>query len=65
MKIYVLGNQDLDIDRAAFSVAGKFSDEFKSLEFVELKPNEDLPFDDNSDVTILDVTLFKINYSMQ
>lgn len=51
----MFGNQDLDNDNLAFKVAEKVSAKIKDIEFVEVKPNEDLPFTDNNNVVIMDV----------
>ena len=60
MKVYVFGNRDYAPDAVAFEVAGKLSTKFearnsKLIEFVEVKPNEDLPFVGEDLVVILDV----------
>ena len=54
MKIYVFGNQDVLEDRAAFDVVEKVKEEFENVEFVTVKPNEDLPFIGEKEVIILD-----------
>lgn len=42
MRVYVLGNEDLEIDNQAIVVAEKLKD-FPGIEWVEIKVNEDLP----------------------
>lgn len=54
MKIYVFGNKDHDKDKMAFVVAKKLQEKIKNIEFVEVKPNEDLSFENNEDVIIMD-----------
>jgi Ni,Fe-hydrogenase maturation factor len=44
MKVYVFGNKDMQADNLAFEVAEKLKNTIKDIEFVEIKPNEDLPF---------------------
>jgi Ni,Fe-hydrogenase maturation factor len=55
MKVYVFGNEDLAEDRRAFEVAKKLNGKIKDIEFVDVKPNEDVPFIDENFVVILDV----------
>ncbi len=59
MKVYVFGNQDHKEDSAAFNVAETilvepWAAEF-NLDFIYVKPNEDLPFVGEDKVVILDV----------
>ena len=54
MKVYVFGNEDLQEDSAAIKTAEKFTGQ-KDLEFVFVKPNEDLPFVNEEKVVIMDV----------
>jgi len=59
MKIYYFGNQDYKEDSAAFEIVKKLEGESwvdsVSLEFIYVKPNQDLPFIDEEEVIILDV----------
>jgi Ni,Fe-hydrogenase maturation factor len=55
MKVYVFGNEDLPEDRRAFEVAKKLEGKIKEVQFVKVKPNEDVPFIDEKFVVILDV----------
>lgn len=54
MKVYVFGNRDLSEDNAAFKVLDKLKGNVSNIEFVEIAPNENLPFADGEDVVILD-----------
>jgi Ni,Fe-hydrogenase maturation factor len=54
MKVYVFGNKDLKEDKITFDVAEKLKGKIKDLEFVEVKPNEDLPFAGEENVIVLD-----------
>lgn len=54
MKVYVFGNRDLPQDCAALKVLGKLRRDFKDTQFIEVKPNEDLPFGHGENVIILD-----------
>ena len=54
MKVYVFGNEDYEGDNRAFAVAGKLEHKLKNVEFVKVKPNEDVPFIDEEFVVILD-----------
>lgn len=55
MKVFVFGNKDIDIDNKAFLVAKKLANKLPEVEWVTLKPNEDLPFTNGQDVVIMDV----------
>lgn len=52
-KVYVFGNEDLETDSAALLFTK--SQEGKEFEYCYVKPNQDLPFDDGTDVVIIDV----------
>lgn len=54
MKVYIFGNQDLEIDNKAFKVAEKLGGKVNGVEFVTIKPNEDLPFAGEREVVIMD-----------
>ena len=54
MKVYVFGNDDLTEDKRAFEVAEKLTGKIENVEFVKVKPNEDVPFIDEKFVVILD-----------
>ena len=55
MKVYVFGNDDLTEDKRAFEVAKKLTGKIENVDFVKVKPNEDVPFIDEKFVVILDV----------
>jgi hypothetical protein len=55
MKVYVFGNEDLEEDKRAFDVALKLKNKVKEIEFVKVKPNEDVPFIGEKFVVMLDV----------
>jgi Ni,Fe-hydrogenase maturation factor len=54
MKVYVFGNEDVPEDRKAIEVAKKLDRAIDGVSFVFVKPNEDVPFVDESRVVILD-----------
>ena len=51
MNVYVFGNPDYPLDNLAIKVAKKIKD----VNFVFVKPNEDLPFADEKKVILIDV----------
>jgi Ni,Fe-hydrogenase maturation factor len=55
MKVYVFGNWDLEFDNNALKITEKLSKDLDSLEFIEIKPNQDISFEDEDNVVILDV----------
>lgn len=54
MKVYVFGNEDFEGDNRAFEFIKKFEHKLKNIQFVKVKPNEDVPFIDEKSVVILD-----------
>ena len=54
MKVYVFGNEGVPEDRRAIEAAEKLDLAIEGISFVFVKPNEDVPFVDESDVVILD-----------
>jgi hypothetical protein len=54
MKDYVFGNKDVVQDKRAFEVSKKLKGKIDNVEFIEIKPNEDVPFIDEKFVVILD-----------
>lgn len=54
MKIYVFGNCDDEKDKIAFEVANSLKKTNKEIEFKEIKPNEDLPFENEEEVVLMD-----------
>lgn len=57
MKVYVFGNEDIKEDNAALKVATKIKTKYKNIEFINIKPNEDLPFINQKLVVIIDTVL--------
>jgi Ni,Fe-hydrogenase maturation factor len=55
MKIYVFGNQDEVSDKKAFEVMDALKDKLSEIEWVVVKPNEDLPFAGEDEVVLMDV----------
>lgn len=53
MKVYVFGNHDVPEDKTAFETAEKLKD-MSDVEFIFIKPNEDLPVAHNKQVVLLD-----------
>ncbi|PIR43446.1 hypothetical protein COV24_02805 [candidate division WWE3 bacterium CG10_big_fil_rev_8_21_14_0_10_32_10] len=58
MYIYVFGNEDIKEDNKAIIAAKKIKKNFKDINFIIIKPNQDLPFE--GDVVIMD-TVENIN----
>jgi Ni,Fe-hydrogenase maturation factor len=54
MKIYFFGNEDVPEDNAVFAVVEKLKTLNENIEFIFVKPNEDLPFVEEDNVIILD-----------
>jgi len=54
MRVYVFGNRDVPGDNNTFIVASKLKSIFKTLEFVEISPNQDLEVSNEAHLMILD-----------
>jgi len=54
MKLYVFGNEDLPEDNQAIKISNKLRGAVNNVEFIFVKPNEDLPFWGNDRVVIMD-----------
>jgi Ni,Fe-hydrogenase maturation factor len=58
MKIYIFGNQDLPEDSAAFKAAKYLEKDsnktLQNLQFVTVYPNQDLPFENQEKVILMD-----------
>ena len=54
MKIYIFGNQDIQEDNMAIEVANKLESKVDNIEFITVKPNEDLPFVNEKNIIIMD-----------
>ncbi|OGC72883.1 hypothetical protein A2337_03720 [candidate division WWE3 bacterium RIFOXYB2_FULL_43_9] len=54
MKVYVFGNKDLGLDNKTFIVVKELSAMFPQIEFTEVAPNADLPFEPEKHIFILD-----------
>lgn len=54
MRVYVFGNEDLPEDRKAIEAAKQLDGAMDGVSFIIVKPNEDVPFADESRVVILD-----------
>ncbi|OGL87466.1 hypothetical protein A3I40_02120 [Candidatus Uhrbacteria bacterium RIFCSPLOWO2_02_FULL_48_12] len=54
MKVYIFGNEDLAEDNRAFEVAKQLRASLRGIEFIKVKPNEDLPFANEGRVIIMD-----------
>ena len=57
MIIYLFGNPDYEPDSLVFVVADKLKSSFPKIKFERVKPNEDLPFVDQSKVVLMDVVM--------
>lgn len=55
MKVYVFGNEDVEFDRSAIDLAKDLGGKIEGLDFIYVKPNEDLPFAGENKVFIMDV----------
>jgi Ni,Fe-hydrogenase maturation factor len=55
MKIYVFGNPDLKDDNLAIKTARKLKGKIKGVNFLIVKPNQDLPFAGEKKTIIMDV----------
>ena len=55
MKIYVFGNQDSVEDNIALQLIEVLKGRIENVEFVVVKPNEDLPFAGEAEVVVMDV----------
>lgn len=55
MKIYVFGNEDFTEDNKALKIASLLKKSVKDIDFIYIKPNEDLPFPDKENVIIMDI----------
>jgi Ni,Fe-hydrogenase maturation factor len=54
MKVYVFGNEDVPEDRKAIGAAQELDQAIDGVSFIFVKPNEDVPFVNESHVVILD-----------
>jgi hypothetical protein len=54
MRVYYFGNTDIDTDNQAHKFVLEYQNILKEIEFIEVKPNQDLPFVDEKNVIILD-----------
>lgn len=54
MRVYVFGNRDLHSDNSALNASNQMKEIFKEIDFIEVKPNQDLPFKENENVVIMD-----------
>ena len=54
MTIYVFGNKDDKKDKVAFEVADSLKKIIQDIEFRGIKPNEDLPFENEEDIILMD-----------
>lgn len=54
-RVYVFGNRDVAEDSFALQAMEVLATRFPDVEFVEIKPNADLPFENGEDVVLLDV----------
>lgn len=54
MKVYVFGNIDVPIDNNAIMAAKELEKKITDVSFVFVRPNEDVPFNDEKKVVILD-----------
>lgn len=57
MKVYVFGNEDVAEDNLVFKIIKNFKNKVQDINFIIIKPNEDLPFAYEKDVVIIDTVL--------
>lgn len=55
MNVYVFGNRDVPGDEVAFRVAKNINGKIDGIDFVNVSPNEDLPFNKEKGLVLLDV----------
>ena len=55
MKVYIFGNEDLPADNRALETAEKIRTGLKDIEFINIKPNEDLPIINGGRLIMMDV----------
>jgi Ni,Fe-hydrogenase maturation factor len=55
MLIYIFGNPDHPQDNLAIKISQKIKTKLPEIEFIYIKPNEDLPFINQDKVVIMDV----------
>lgn len=54
MKVYVFGNPDTSLDNRVYSIVERLKQDLPEIKFVEIKPNQDLPFSNKEPAIILD-----------
>lgn len=54
MKVYVFGNRDSELDNRALKICDKMVHRNNDVEFIEIKTNQDLPFNNKENVVIID-----------
>ncbi len=54
MNVYIFGNQDIKEDDKAIVIAINLKGKIKNVDFIFVKPNEDLPFTNKENVLIMD-----------
>ncbi len=54
MRIYVFGNVDVAIDNKPLLLLPRLKKDFPDIEFIEVKPNEEVNFEHEENVLILD-----------
>jgi Ni,Fe-hydrogenase maturation factor len=54
MQVYVFGNPDQELDNKPLKMLGKLRLDFPQVDFTEVKPNQEVNFEDQSMVYILD-----------
>lgn len=55
LKVFVFGNEDLDIDNQALIVAENLSEKEEDVEFEIISPGDDIPLENGEDMVIMDV----------
>lgn len=54
MKVYVFGNSDINIDSKPLTLVRNLKKDFPTINFVEVKPNQEVTFDSEDIVYIID-----------
>lgn len=54
MKVYVFGNPDVAEDNFVYEVVRRLDGKIPNLEFIDVKPGQDLPFAGEDKVTLMD-----------
>lgn len=57
MNVYVFGNEDVIEDNLVFTAMKKLEGKIPNVQYITVKPNEDLPFANEESVIIMDTVM--------